>query len=305
MPSSFARVLAIVAFSLTGCAAGGGNGGNGGGADATVPGAIDAAPIVVADAAGQTGCGALNNCYSVFAHSDHTLYVVDLQAKSLQTVGPFNAPQVTVGTHTAEDIMTDLAVAPDNTIYVISETALYTADAHDGHVTRVGSLAACGARAVALTVTPDGKIYTGDFKGALCQIDIAQSPPAVLAPVMLSGGLALSGDMVAIGNGTVYGTAYLLADAANQGTQADNLLVTINLATGAATQVGHTGHPKLFGTSFALNQVFGFSHDGTGDVFSISTTTGVGTPFATFIDPATNKGIAFSGAGVNSLIQVN
>jgi len=303
-----ATFAVLAGFAIAGCGPGRGGGaadarplgGDAGGADAPM-GWVDGAPT----ADGQNGCGGLNNCYSVYAHSDHTLYVIDLQQKTLVTVGNFNAPQVPVGGGTAEDVITDLAVAPDNTIYVISETAIYTADPNDGHVTMVGSLSACGNKTVALTTTPDGKIYAGDFSGALCQIDVSQSPPVVMAPVMMADNLALTGDMVAVDDGTVYGTAYNLADKANMGTQANNLLVSVNLATGAVTQLGQTGYPRLYGASFALGKVFGFTHDGTGRVIEIDRTTGAGTVFATFTDPGTGAGISFAGAGVNSLVQVN
>src|SRR6185369_3321872 len=88
---------------------------------AAVDAAPDAAPppVDLPDAA-PPKCGALD-CYSVYAHGDHTLYVVDLQQKKLDTVGPFKAPLVKVGSKMVEDTITDLAVAPDNTIYVISE----------------------------------------------------------------------------------------------------------------------------------------------------------------------------------------
>jgi hypothetical protein len=109
--------------------------------------------------------------YLVYAHSDTVLYTIDLQTKGLVTVGPFNAPSA--------DPITDLAVAPDGTIYVISETALYTAAATDGHVTKVGTLAACGNKGVALTTTSDGRLWMGDYMGNLCQIDISVMPPVV------------------------------------------------------------------------------------------------------------------------------
>ena len=238
--------------------------------------------------------------FKVYVHSDHVLYSVDVAAKQLITVGPFKAPQVSG----AEDVITDLAVAPDSTIYVISETALYTASASDGHVTRVGSLAACGTRGVALTTTPDGKLWTGDFKGAVCEIDIAVSPPVVKAPTMLQGGFALSGDLVAIDDGTVFGTVYKLADGAGMGTQANNVLAKITLTTGAVVQVGATGYPKLFGTAFAGGSVLAFTHDGTGHVATIDRMTGVGTMFATFTDPVSQQPISFAGAGVSSLVGV-
>ena len=252
-----------------------------------------------ADTAGddtQQGCGALPNCYSVYAHSNTTLYVVDLMAKTLSVVGPFKAP--------GDDIMTDLAVAPDNTIYVISATKLYTASPVDGHVTAVGSLAACGSFSVALTTLPSGQMWTGDYSGKLCQIDTTTSPPTVKPPITMGSGLALSGDLVAIDDGTVFGTAYRLSDPATGGTNLSNLLVTIDLATGAVKQLGSSGYPRLFGTSFTGNKVIGFTHDGSGRVVAIDTTTGAGSLYATFMDPTTHMPIAFAGAGVNSLVPI-
>ena len=252
------------------------------------------------DAVVNDGCAGVANCYSVFAHSDATLYVVDLMAKTLNTVGGFNAPQVAGKT----DVITDIAVAPDGTIWAISETALYTASSTDGHVTPKGSLSACGMRAVALTFTPGGKLYEGDFMGAICQIEIAGATPIVDAPIKLSNGYALAGDLVAIGDGTVFGTLYKLADAAGKGTQLSNVLGKVDLATGTVTTLGATGYPKLFGTSFAKNKVMGFTHDGTGNVIEIDPMTGAGAVYATFMDPTSHMGISFAGAGVNALVQI-
>jgi len=80
------------------------------------------APGTGADGSGggdatNDGCGGLPNCYSVYAHSDDTLYVIDLMTKQLQTVGPFNAPAVGGGSGSGKDVITDLAVAPDGTIW--------------------------------------------------------------------------------------------------------------------------------------------------------------------------------------------
>lgn len=246
--------------------------------------------------ADQSGCGGLSNCYSVYAHSNDTLYVIDLQAKTLQTIGKFNTPQ--------NDVITDLAVAPDNTIYVISNTALYTASATDGHTTKVGTLAACGTKGVALSTLANGEIWEGDFSGNLCKIDISTNPPTVGAPVKLANNMALSGDLVGIGDGTVYGTAYKLSDAAGQGTQASNLLVKLDLSTGGVTTIGATGYPKLFGVSVAQGKVMGFTHDQTGHVVSIDPATGSSTIYATFDDPASGQPISFAGAGVNSMIVI-
>ncbi len=297
------KYLSIVcALGLAGCGAGRSNNSGGGGGDGGLSLDYDGSTSSGSDG-GQVGCGAQpKGCYTVYAHGDHELYRIDLMAKTLVTVGAFNAPMIPSGTKMVEDTITDLAVSPTDVIYAISHTNLYTADAADGHVTLVGAVTACGTLAVALSFTPDGKLYTADFKGALCEIDITANPPAIVSTLTLGSGLALSGDLVAVGDGTMYGTAYKLTDTSTtSGTQADNLLVKIDPKTGAILQqVGSTGFPKLFGAAFALGQVFGFSHDGSGDVVTIDPLTGKGTLFNTFLDPATSKGISFAGAAVNA-----
>jgi hypothetical protein len=238
------------------------------------------------------------SCYTVYAHGDHFLYKIDLMAKNLVPVGPFNAPMVNGN----EDVITDLAVSPADVIYVTSKTQLYTASASDGHVTLVGAVAACGTEAVAMTFGPDGTLYSGDFNGQFCTIDITTNPPTVKPVAKLSGGLALSGDIVSVGNGTMYGTAYRLSDTSG-GTRNNNLLITINPMTAATTVIGSTGYKNLFGVSFALGQVFGFTHDQSGDVVTIDPTTGKGTLYGTFKDPSTGMGISFASAGVNSMVE--
>jgi hypothetical protein len=249
------------------------------------------------------GCTATPGCYTVYAHSDHVLYLVNLNDRTLLEVGRFDAPPVTLADGSmAEDIITDLAVAPDNSLWAISATRIYTVSASDGHVTVVGPFAACGEKGVALTFATDGTLYTADYRGALCRIDTTQSPPAVIPVATLSGNKALSGDLVAVADGTMYGTAYDRADGTNQGSLLDNLLVKIDPATAQVTVLGPTGFPKLFGVAYALGQVFAFTHDGTGRVITIDPATGQGIVYGTFTDPTTGRGISFAGAAVNSMV---
>lgn len=280
----------LFAVALVACGPNDRNGGNG--SDANGGGG---------DGSGSQCSG--SNCnpqsYLVYAHSNTVLYTIDLQAQNLVTVGNFNAPVPTGGS--GPDVITDLAVAPDGTIYTISNTALYKASAQDGHVTKVGTLSTCGQQGVALTTTPDGKLWMGDFMGAICEIDISGATPVVKAPVTMQGGYALSGDMVGVDNGTVFGSAYKLSD---MNTQTDNILVKVDVHTGAVTPLGPTGYPKLFGVAFQENKVFGFTHDGTGRVITIDTNSGTGTMFGTFMQPGSSNGISFAGAGVSSLIQI-
>lgn len=289
------KTLAAISliFALVACGPSDRNTGGGGTAG------VDANNNGGGGAGGGGGGSGGNGSYLVYAHSDTVLYTIDLSNSSLVKVGDFNAPPAQGGS--SADVITDLAVAPSGTIYVISNTALYTADSTDGHVSKVGSLATCGQRGVALTTTPDGRLWMGDYMGNICEIDISGQTPVVKAPVMMQGGFALSGDVVGIGNGTVFGSAYKLSDSS---TQNDNILVKVDVTTGAVTQLGPTGYPKLFGVAFQENKVFGFTHDGTGRVITIDTNTGAGTMFGTFMDPSTNHGISFAGAGVSSLVVI-
>lgn len=247
-------------------------------------------------------CEQQGACYPVYAHNDHELYRIDLAQKSLVHVGSFDAPMVSDNSgKKVEDAITDLAVAPDNTIYVISRTTLYTASSSDGHVTTVGAITACGDYGVALTFTPNGKLYTADHLGAFCEIDLSSTPPQVMPVGTIGGGMALSGDLVAVGDGTMYGTAYHLTDTSG-GTHDNNLLLRINPATGQQEMMlGATGFPTLFGAAYAMGEVFGFTHDGSGDVVTIDPVTGKGTLYKSFKD-SNGKGIAFAGAGVNSKV---
>ena len=259
-------------------------------------------PVALEDFAGAdfvSGSGDMicaGGCYTMYAHSDHTLYSVDLSTKSLKLVGAFNAPLVSGG----EDVITDLAVAPDNTIYVVSQTTLYTASATDGHVTKIGSVGACGTYNVALSFTPDNKLYVADYNGEFCRIDYTVTPPTVTPIAKLSGNLAVTGDLVAVDDGTMYASAYDLSDTS---TQSNNLLIKVDPATATTTTVGSTGFERLFGVAFQQGQVFGFTHDGTGRVITIDVQTGVGTLFNTFNDPMTGSPISFAGAGVNALVS--
>ena len=284
------RIGSLACVLVIGAAACGPSGGGGGGNSA------DAATASGGDASGGTGSdsgtgsgGGGGTSYTVYAHSDHVLYSIDLATRNLVTIGAFDTT----------DVMTDLAVAPNGTIYLVSYYSLFTASPVDAHVTRVGSLSTCGQQGVALTTTDDGRMWVADYMGAICEVDLSGGTPVVKPPVTIQDGLALSGDMVGIGNGTVFGTAYRLDDTT---TETDNLLIQVDVATGAVTQLGATGYPRLYGAAFQQNKVFGFTHDGSGRVVTMDTTTGQGTMFGTFTDPATNMGIKFAGAGVNSLV---
>jgi hypothetical protein len=276
------------------------NGGRGDGTQHdTDSGVFDLSMVTSYDFSG-TGPNDAGTEYPVYACSDSELYLINLTAKTIIDVGPFNTPKV----GSSADVITDLAVSPTGIIYVISHTTLYTASPMTGNVTSVGTVTTCGSDNVALSFTKDGSLYAADYTGNFCQIGYSSSPLTLTKSGPIGGGMAIAGDIVAIDNGTMYGTALDLTDASTSPTAKNNLLIEINPATGMSTQVIRpTGYPELYGVAYALGQVFGFTHDGSGDVITINPMTGVGTLFNTFKDPTSMKGIAFAGAGVNSMVQ--
>jgi hypothetical protein len=102
---------------------------SGGGAmDAALDSAVDGGDAQTI----QPGCATSTpGCYTVYAHSSDTLYYLDQTAKALVTVGGFQAPAPIV----------DLAVTPDNVIWVISTTAFYTANPATGYLIRAARAA--------------------------------------------------------------------------------------------------------------------------------------------------------------------
>jgi hypothetical protein len=182
-----------------------------------------------------------------------------------------------------------------NTIYVVSQTALYTADRGDGHVDAVGTVAPCGTGNAALTATSDGKLYAADNEGALCEIDPGFTPPKVTQIGTLGSNLSIAGDLVGLGNGSLYGTAVKPASSSD-------LLIQIDPSSGNVTNViGSMGFSQVLGLAYASGLLYGFTRDGS--VLLINRQTGMGAVVGTFTDPTTGHGVAFSGAGMNALAR--
>ena len=247
----------------------------------------------------QRGCALPTPaCYTVFAQSNDTLYYLDQTTQTLMVVGSFQAPTPDGGS--GPDPIVDLAVTPDDVIWVVSATALYTADPTTGRVTFVGHITTCGTQNVALAADRAGHLYLSDFDGAICPLDTTTMPPTVGSPITMSGNLALSGDLAVVGDGTVYGTTYDLGMAS---TQNNNTLATIDLTNGNTTaKANATGFPQLFGVAYGGGKVLAFTHDGSGQAITIDPTTGVGLHYGTFDKPDSSVPISFAGAGVNPLV---
>lgn len=266
---------------------GGNADGGGGGRDGFTSPFVDGGPV-----GPQEGCGELENCYTVWASSDTVLYHLDLVNRALVEIGPFNQ---------SGGSMTDIAVAPDDTLWGVTETALYRVSRVNGQATQVAPLEECGTFGVGLTFTADGRLWAGDYNGAFCRIDIASDPPEVIPVGNLSNSFALSGDLVAVDDGTIFGTAISLNDS---GTMSNNVLVKIVPETGQTTRIGSIGFDRLFGVAFDQGQIFAFSHDGSGEVVRVDPDTGAGEIYNTFEDDGGTP-ITFSGAAVNPHVRIS
>jgi hypothetical protein len=232
--------------------------------------------------AGLIPDGGAGNAFTVYVHSKDTLYTMDPTSYALTMIGKFNPP-------TADDI-TDLAVATDGTIFVISKTKLYKADASDAHATYVATLSSTPTGGnVGLTFLPDGHLLATDSTGGERSIDPASG--AVTELGSFGNGLATAGDLVA----TADGTMYAISDTAPGGGSAfaNNYLLKVNTVTWQGTAVGQIGAKQVFGAAFINGKVLVFTKGG--EIYEVDPATGAGVLKASTV-------VEFWGAGVSPLV---
>jgi len=220
----------------------------------------------------------------VYASADHDLYQVDpntLQESHLCTFGG-------ALTSSTADVVTDIAVTPDGTLYAITETALYTVNPSSCAATKVSTLSQAGTRWVGLTFTAGNTLLAADGSGNVATIDT--STGTITPSGSFGGGLVCSGDIVAINdaNQTVYASA--------NGTSGNDKLVTLNPTTGAASVVGNIGYSSVFGLGFWAGKLYGFTH--SGQILSIDPSSGAATVIGT------ESTIKFSGGATTPLAPV-
>jgi hypothetical protein len=200
------------------------------------------------------GCVAL-----AFAVDRASLYDIRLPNAHYTLIGATNV------------LLTDIALHPDNVLYGINGTALFTVDQNTGAATQIASVPQ-GLNA--LDVAPDGTLY-GAGGGTLYQVDrkTGKATPLVAFPP----GTISSGDLAFVG-------PRLLAAAK---TNADDALVELDLAQKTSRIVGPIGATCIYGLAAYGVDLYGFSCNG--EVLSINADTGVGTLI-------TQNGIHFDGA---------
>ncbi|RMH37513.1 MAG: hypothetical protein D6689_20975 [Deltaproteobacteria bacterium] len=218
----------------------------------------------------------------MYVHTADQLFVIDDREFALTLVGPF-------GLDGSESGMTDIAVTPDGTLYGITETRLFTIDRATGAATYVADVP--GVSNVGLTFLPDGALLATDAAGGVRRVDPATG--AVTEIGSFGGGYATAGDLVAVADGTMFA----VSDEGPNGDEHDNnVLLTVDTATGAATPVGPIGFGGVFGCAVANNKVYAFTR--AGEVIEIDPATGAGTLRRAY------PGTSFWGAGVTPLVVI-
>jgi hypothetical protein len=99
--------------------------------------------------------------------------------------------------------LTDIALGPDGVLYGISFSDLYRIDGDRAEASLVGGLS--GDQANALAFLPDGRLLLADLGGVISVVDPGSGARTSFG--RYPSGLVSSGDLLATGDGGLYGTA--------------------------------------------------------------------------------------------------
>jgi hypothetical protein len=238
----------------------------------------------------DSACTFAPNCCVPTTTYDETLYATS--ATSLYIVHA-DYSETQVGTYGVTDRMTDIAITPDGNLYTISSTSLYWIDIPTGVAYFVMTVP--GSLNNALTFLPDNRLLAADAAGNLKVIDAVNG--TVTAIGKYGAGYGSAGDLVAVGDGTMFGIS---ATNSAGTTITNNILMTVNTSTGVATPVGPTGFNNVFGLAYYKSKVVAFTTVSTtsGQILEIDPATGAGTLKAT-------HNHQYFGGTVSPLVPIN
>jgi hypothetical protein len=209
---------------------------------------FDARPEEGPDAAPAPDAGPPPFYGKVYVHSYQNLYAVDPDTLEVSLIGPFGWPNGPDG-----DMMTDIAVDRDGNITGISWGAVYAVDKDTAQCTFLSNLT--GQEFNGMSWVPQGLIdpgaevlIAGGLQGSVWRIDPMTGESTQIGDY--GGAVESSGDIVSVsGFGTV-------ATVKNGSTL--DYLARIDEQTGAATMIGSTGYPDIWGVGYWGGRVFGF-----------------------------------------------
>jgi hypothetical protein len=184
--------------------------------------------------------------------------VVD-PASDLYTIDPATASPHTVGSVGTANV-TDIGFHGP-TLYGVSFSQLLRIDPDTAAGIAIGSI---GFTTNGLAVASDGTIYAGTTAGELITVNPVTGAGTLVGS--FGAGLTSSGDLVLDSNDVLYA-------ALNQGGSV--VLARVDRATGAATVIGPTGHPAVYGLAFLCCHLFGTTE--RGELLQINVATGKAT----------------------------
>jgi outer membrane protein assembly factor BamB len=194
--------------------------------------------------------------FPMYAHDATTLFRIEVPSFDLTVLGSFDTL----------DNINDLAVTPEGRIFVISSTMLYEVDTQTGVANAVTEVA--GADNVALGFLPNGELLASDKSGAVRRINPTSG--AITEVGNFGHDYATAGDLVAVADGTLYGTSD-----APDAYYDNNLLVKVDPVTADATPIGPIGYGQVWGMAYNGGKVYAFTRNG--EIIEINPDTGQGT----------------------------
>ncbi|HEY0714602.1 MAG TPA: hypothetical protein VGF45_18100 [Polyangia bacterium] len=190
---------------------------------------------------------------AVYAHSGAELYEVDPRTLAIRRIGRFFT---TTSTGAREDVkdVTDIAIDKDGRMTGITFDQLLSIDPTTAECQRRTKVNAMvnGLSWIRLDDGGEALVATGK-DGSVLRIDPETGDATSLGA--LGNGMKSSGDIVSVDK---YGTLATLVDPKGRG----DLLARLDPKTGAATVVGNTAFPQVWGLGFWGNRVFGFTKSG-------------------------------------------
>lgn len=167
--------------------------------------------------------------------------------------------------------LTDIAFDPDNNLYGISFTTLYSIDKSTGKATLIGNLTGVND-ANSLVFGKDGSLYSAGFSSKnLYKIN----PKTGASTVFFNTGFSSGGDLAFVGSDLYY-------------TDGQNLIL-LNLSTKVSKLIGPIGASYVYGLINGGDNVL-YAMAGN-SVYSVNTTTGNGTLLSTW--PAETLGQSY------------
>lgn len=210
-------------------------------------------------------------CCTPVTKLEATIYATS--AGTLYTIDPANWSETAIGNYDTVDKMTDIAMTPNGQLFTVSGTTMYQVDPMTAHVTKVAAVG--GTQNNALTFLPDNTLLAADAAGTLKKINPQNGQVTIIGTY--GQGYGSSGDLVAIGDGTMYGIS--ATDSLGNDVSANNLLIKVDTKTGKATEVGYIGFGNVFGIAYYGGHVIGFDY--LGNLLEIDPLNGTGKKLST------------------------